>query len=170
MELWTFLISMMPIGELRFSVPFGYFVGLNWYESFIFSLLGNALITYILISFINFYKLSNIQKLLNKLPFIGKIFRRWHNSALQKSLKFNKFTYINLALFVSIPLPITGAWTAVMISTLLGLRPFKSFIYIFLGLIISCSIVTIISYNFSFLMDYFFINANQIKSFIFSIS
>ena len=45
MELWTFLISMMPVGELRFSIPFGYFVGLHWYESFIYSLLGNALIT-----------------------------------------------------------------------------------------------------------------------------
>ena len=143
MELWTFLISMMPIGELRFSVPFGYFVGLHWYESFIYSLLGNALITYILISFINFYKLSNIQKLLNKLPFIGKIFRRWHNSALQKSLKFNKFTYINLALFVSIPLPITGAWTGCIAAYLFNLDIKQTFIGLLLGICLSASIVSI---------------------------
>ena len=45
MELWTFLISMMPVGELRFSIPFGMISGLHWFDAFIFSLLGNSLIT-----------------------------------------------------------------------------------------------------------------------------
>ena len=45
-------------------------------------------------------------------------------------------------LFVGIPLPITGAWTAVLISVFLKLKPFKSYIFISYGLIVSGLIVT----------------------------
>jgi len=170
MGFWTFLISMMPVGELRFSIPFGIFAGLHWAEAFIYSFIGNALITFILLFLISYYRIENIQKLLNKIPYIGVIFRKWHNSALKKSLRFNKWTYTNLALFVSIPLPVTGAWTAVLISSLLTLKPIKAFIYISIGLIVSGSIITLISYNFIYLMEYIFINKEDVENFINSIS
>ncbi len=170
MRFWTFIISMMPVGELRFSIPFGIFSGLHWFEAFAFSFIGNSLITFILIFFIYYYKLENIQIFLNKIPLVGSFFKKWQNSALKKSLRFNKWIYANLALFVSIPLPITGAWTAVIISSLLSLKPFKSFLYISIGLVVSGTIITLISQNFLYLMDYFFINKEDIKYFIKSLS
>jgi len=163
MQFWTFLISMMPVGELRFSIPFGIFAGLHWAEAFIYSFIGNSLIAFILLFLINYYKMENIQKFLNRLPYIGVIFRKWHKSALKKSLRFNKWTYTNLALFVSIPLPITGAWTAVVISSLLSLKPIKAFFYISIGLIVSGSIITLISHNFVYLMEYIFMDLNKIE-------
>ena len=48
-DLWTFIISMLPVGELRFSIPFGVFSGLNWFDAFLYSVFGNSLITIILI-------------------------------------------------------------------------------------------------------------------------
>ena len=170
MQFWTFLISMMPVGELRFSIPFGIFAGLHWAEAFIYSFLGNSLIALIIIYLIDYYKMDRITALINKVPIIGLIFSKWQNRAIKKSQKFNNWTYTGLALFVSIPLPITGAWTAVLISSLLYLKPFKSFLFISLGLIVSGSIITVICYNFSNLMEYIFINKEQITLFIKSIS
>ena len=170
MQFWTFLISMMPVGELRFSIPFGIFSGLHWAEAFIYSFIGNSLITIIIIYLIDYYKMDRITNIIIKIPFVGIIFKKWQNRAIKKSQKFNNLTYTGLALFVSIPLPITGAWTAVMISSLLHLKPFKSFIFISLGFIVSGTIITVICSNFSNLMEYIFINKEQITLFIKSIS
>jgi uncharacterized membrane protein len=161
---------MMPVGELRFSIPFGIFSGLHWFEAFFYSLIGNSLITFLLIYLIHYYTMDNIRNLLERIPIIGVLFKKWQKSSIKKSQKFNNWTYTALALFVSIPLPITGAWTAVMISTLLNLKPFKSFLFISLGLIISGTIITVICQNFSNLMEYIFINKEQITIFINSIS
>ncbi len=170
MRFWTFLISMMPVGELRFSVPFGIFAGLHWTEALIFSLIGNSLIALILIYTINYFTIDTITIFLEKIPLIGKIFKKWHNKAIEKSKKINNWSYTGLALFVSIPLPITGAWTALLIASFLNLKPFKSFIYITIGLFVSGTIITIICVNFSNLMEYIFINKEQIKIFIDSLS
>tara|TARA_B100000029_G_scaffold436516_1_gene451164 strand:+ start:188 stop:700 length:513 start_codon:yes stop_codon:yes gene_type:complete len=170
MQLWTFIISMMPVGELRFSIPFGIIAGLHWFEAFIYSFLGNSLIALILIALIYYIKIDNIQKLLNKIPVIGSIFERWQNRSVKRSHQISKWGYLGLTLFVGIPLPVTGAWTAVLIVSLLNLKPVKSFLYISLGLIISGTIVTIISQNFSNFMEYLFINKEDIRNFINSIS
>ena len=170
MKLWTFLISMMPVGELRFSIPFGIISGLHWCDAFIFSLLGNSFIALILVYIFKYFSLDVIINLFAKIPIVGFIFKKWHDKAISKSKRFKDWTYIGLAMFVSIPLPITGAWTAVLISALLKLKPFKSFIFITIGLIVSGSIITFICYNFSNLMNYIFINDQQIKDFINTIS
>ena len=60
-------------------------------------------------------------------------------------MKIKKWGYLGLMLFVSIPLPITGAWTAVLIGAILDFKPLKSFIAITFGLIISGSIITYLS-------------------------
>ena len=170
MQLWTFLISMMPVGELRFSIPFGIISGLHWFDAFILSLIGNSLIALILVYIFDFFSLNTIVDLFKKVPLFGLIFKKWYDKALLKSLKFKDWTYIGLAMFVSIPLPITGAWTAVLISSLLKLKPFKSFLFITIGLFVSGGIITFICYNFSNLMSYIFINDDKIEQFIKSIS
>ena len=170
MQLWTFIISMMPVGELRFSIPFGIFVGLHWFEAFFYSLIGNSLITLFLVYLIHYYNIDNIAKFFSKIPIVGIIFKKWREGAIKKSQKFSNRTYTALALFVSIPLPITGAWTAVLIASLLNLKPLKSFLFISIGLIVSGSIITLICQNFSNLMEYIFINKEQIETFIDSIS
>ena len=75
MRLWTFIVSMMPVGELRFSIPFGLFSGLHWLEAFIYSIIGNSLISLILFFLIYYYKFERIQIFFNKIPIVGSIFR-----------------------------------------------------------------------------------------------
>ena len=165
-DLWTFIISMLPIGELRFSIPFGVLSGLNWFDAFLYSVFGNSLITVILLFLINYYKIKRLKELFSKIPLVGSVFNKWENSSIKKSDKINKWGYMGLAGFVSIPLPITGAWTAVLISAILDLKPLKTFIAIVLGLIISGSIVTFISVNFDNLLEYIFINKEDINNFL----
>ena len=74
MQLWTFIISMMPVGELRFSIPFGIFVGLHWFEAFCYSLIGNSLITLFLVYAIHYYNIENITKFFTKIPVVGMIY------------------------------------------------------------------------------------------------
>ena len=136
-------MGMFPIGELRTSIPLAYHgLGLAWFNSYIFSLMGNSLVALILIYLIRFIGTNNIKFFFDKIPLIGYIFSKWEKSSIEKSKYIEKWSYLGLMLFVGIPLPITGAWTAVLISVFLKLKPFKSYIFISYGLIISGLIVT----------------------------
>ena len=142
----TILHSMFPVGELRTAIPVAIHVlQLNWGDALFYSLFGNSLITLILVYLIDFLKIEKIKYFLTKIPVIGTIFIKWENSSIRKSKKIEKWGYVGLMLFVSIPLPITGAWTAVFIAALLEFKPFKSFIAISFGLVVSGSIITYLS-------------------------
>ena len=136
-------MGMFPVGELRTSIPFAYHVlGLDWFNSYVYSLMGNSAVTLILIYLIRFIGTENIKFFFERIPLIGYIFLKWEKSSIEKSKYIQKWSYLGLMFFVGIPLPITGAWTAVLISVFLQLKPFKSYIFISYGLIISGLIVT----------------------------
>ena len=145
-KLVTFVMSMLPVVELRLSIPMAiHKLNLGWDDAFLYSILGNASIALILISIIYYYKVKRIKNFIGDIPIIGFIFRKWENSSIKKSKKIKKWSYTGLMCFVGIPLPITGAWTAVLIAFFLDLKPIKSFFSITLGLIVSATIVTMIS-------------------------
>ena len=85
-DLWTFIISMFPIGELRFSIPFGVLSVLNWFDAFLYSVFGNSLITVILLFIINYYKIKRLKNLFSKIPVVGVLFNKWENSSIKKKL------------------------------------------------------------------------------------
>ena len=142
----TILHSMFPVGELRTAIPVAIHVlKLDWNNALFYSLFGNSLVTLILVYLIDFFKIERIKYFVTKIPVVGTVFIKWENSSIRKSKKIEKWGYIGLMLFVSIPLPITGAWTAVFIAALLEFKPFKSFVSISFGLMISGSIITYFS-------------------------
>ena len=139
-------MSMFPVGELRTSIPIAiHMLDLDWGAAFFYSLIGNSLITLLLVYLINFLKVERIKDFFAKIPIVGTVFIKWENSSVRKSKKIEKWGYLGLMLFVSIPLPITGAWTAVLIAAILDFKPLKTFISITFGLIISGSIITYLS-------------------------
>ena len=152
----TFMMAMLPIGELRFSIPWAiYRLNLEWYNALIYSVLGNSFVTLVLIFIIYYYKIDRIKSFIGDIPIIGFIFQKWENSSIKKSKKIEKWGYNGLIFFVGLPLPITGAWTAILIAFFLDLRPIKSFVSITFGLIISGTIVTMISIYFPELLEEF---------------
>lgn len=54
----------------------------------------------------------------------------------------DRYERIGLALFVAIPLPITGAWTGSILAFLIGLRFKHALISIIAGVLIAGAIVT----------------------------
>ncbi|MEM0022543.1 MAG: small multi-drug export protein, partial [Archaeoglobaceae archaeon] len=88
--------------------------------------------------------------LLNKLLEIAKRFRTlWaiyefiHIRVERRREIVEKYGYLGLTLFVAIPLPMTGAWTASLLAFLLGLNNLKASIAILLGILIAGIIVLI---------------------------
>lgn len=137
-----FLLSMMPIVELRGSIPLGYSLGLYWYENLVISILGNILPVPFILFFsrkiFTFMKERNILK-----KYIEKIEKR----ALTKSEKMKNNEFIGLMLFVAIPFPGTGAWTGSLIATLLKMDIKKSLLCIILGVVIAGLIITGVFYG-----------------------
>ena len=58
-----------------------------------------------------------------------------------------KYGYLGLFLFVAIPLPGTGAWTGSLIAVLFGMKPKKSLLFIFLGVLTAGLIMSLLSFG-----------------------
>ena len=133
-----FLISMLPIIELRGAIPIGAAIGLPWYLNMIVSIVGNMLpVPFILLFSVKAFEFMKKHNIMVK--FIEKI----ENRAKKRSEGLATGEFIGLMLFVAIPFPGTGAWTGALIAALLQFDRKKSFVYIFIGVLIAASLVTL---------------------------
>jgi uncharacterized membrane protein len=142
-ELQTFIIAATPILELRGAIPIALFnYKLSVTSAFIFSVLGNIFPVIFILLFLGKVSLF----LRGKSKFFDKFFD-WLFARTKKNhqSKYDKFKDLFLVVLVSIPLPLTGAWTGSLCAFLFGV-PFKrAFSLISLGVIIAGVIVTLIS-------------------------
>ena len=137
-----FLISMLPVVELRGAIPVGAAIGFPWYLNMIVSIVGNLLpVPFILLFSVKAFEFMKKHNILVK--FIEKI----ENRAKKRSEGLATGEFIGLMLFVAIPFPGTGAWTGALIAALLQFERKRSFIYITLGVLIAAAIMTAASYG-----------------------
>lgn len=139
----TFLLALLPIGELRAAIPVGIGVyHLNWVLVFIVAVLGNLLPAILLLLFLKpvSEKLSQKSKACHK--FFTWLFQRTQKKAMK--IKEKNSSYIALAAFVAVPLPLTGAWTGSIAAFLLGMPIKKAFLAIVAGVLGAGIIVTAI--------------------------
>jgi uncharacterized membrane protein len=135
-------LSLMPISELRGAIPYGLAHGLPVIAVYPFCVVLNALIGPILYLF-----LSSLHVLLYRWTFYRRIFDGVIHRAREKvQQKVDKYGYLGIMLFVAVPLPITGAYTGTLGAWILGLNVRKTCIAVFMGVIISGIIVTLVSY------------------------
>ena len=133
-----FLISLLPVIELRGSIPVGYYQGLPWYTNMTTSIIGNLLpVPFILLFVVKVFEFMKKRNIM--VGFIEKIEKR----AMSRSDSIANKEFIGLMLFVAIPLPGTGAWTGALIAALLQFNRKKSFMYICIGVLIAASLVTL---------------------------
>ena len=144
--LWIVLVSMVPMIELRASIPMGCGMGLPAWQVFIAAVLGNMLPVPFIVLFIR----SVFEFLRKHWAKLNGLIDRIEAKALKKSDRVRQFEILGLMLFVAIPLPGTGAWTGSLIAALLDIRLKRSIPTIFLGVLIAGAIVTAISYGFRF--------------------
>lgn len=140
----TFLISMLPVVELRGGIPYGVGFGLNPWLAFFVAMLGNlAPIPFILLL------LDRVLLWLKaREGFLGKVANFLENKAYKNRGTIEKYKALGLIILVAIPLPGTGAWTGALVSTVLRISPKKAFPCIVIGVIIAGFVVTAVSYGF----------------------
>ena len=106
----VFLVSMVPIVELRGAVPIGTGMGLPWRTTLIVSIIGNM----VPVPFIYFFARKILEWGKDK-KYIGKFFtwclKKGHSGGEKLQAKAGRGLPLALLLFVGIPLPGTGAWT-----------------------------------------------------------
>ncbi|MEA4972234.1 MAG: small multi-drug export protein [Candidatus Metalachnospira sp.] len=140
-EVIVFIVSLLPILELRGGIIAGFLLGMDLLPSFVIAFIGNILPVPFILIFIKY-----IFKKLKKTRFKG-IAEKLENKAIGKSGSIKKYAYWGLLIFVGIPLPGTGAWTGSLIAVLLDMDLKKSFVVITIGVIMAGIIISILSYG-----------------------
>ena len=142
----TFLISMLPIVELRGAIPIGVgILGLPIHTAAIISLIGNMVPAPFIIIFIR--KIFGWMR--KKSRRLGAFADRFEKKAKSKGEKLYRRELIGLMIFVAIPLPGTGAWTGSLIAALLDIRLKTALPAIAAGVLIAAILVTGITYGFT---------------------
>lgn len=140
-EVTVFVISMIPIFELRGAIPVGInHFGLNPFLVFFISIAGNMVPVFFILLF-----LDGFTKICYKIPILSRLLDFIFNRTRSKSKAVEKYEELGLVAFVAIPLPITGAWTGSLAAYLFGLMFWKSVFFIFCGVIIAGIVVTTLS-------------------------
>ena len=143
--LLVFLVSMVPLIELRLAVPMAVAMDLDYWTSLVVCVIGNMLPVPIIYFFARKVLLWGKNK-----RYIGKIFTFF----LEKGEKAGKALtkkagrgglFIALMLFVGIPLPGTGAWTGALGASFLNMGIKSTTVAVCLGVIIAGGIMGLAS-------------------------
>lgn len=151
-ELIIFLISLLPILELRGGLIAAAFLGVEWYIALPICIIGNVLPIPFVLLFIR--KIFDFIKKTNFL-WMGKIVTKLDEKAQKKSKTVDTASFWGLFAFVAIPLPGTGAWTGALVANILNVKRSKASITILLGVITAGLIVSFVSYGIPFLIKLF---------------
>lgn len=149
-EIIAFLVSMLPIVELRGGLPVASIMGIEYWKALLICLFGNFFpIPFILLLIIPIFNWMKGTRLLS--PVVNKL----EAKTLDKRDRLEKGEFWGLMIFVGIPLPGTGAWTGALLAALLGIKFKKALLAIICGLFIAAAIMSFISYGIPFIISLF---------------
>ena len=141
-EITVFIISLMPILELRGGLLAASLLDINGVVAYIVCIIGNI----IPVPFILWFMKKILDKMRDSKHFSH--FAKWLDKKVEKRKgQLEKYGYLGLVLFVGIPLPGTGAWTGCLIASVLEMDKKKSFIAALLGILMASIIMMLISYG-----------------------
>ena len=140
-EVIIFIISMVPILELRGGLIAARVLDVNLIAANIICVIGNM----IPVPFILFF-ITPIFNWMKKFKIFRPIAEYFEKKALGKKDALNKGIFWGLLLFVGIPLPGTGAWTGSLLASMMGIEIKKSAPPIMLGVVLAAAIMSIVTY------------------------
>ena len=122
------LLAMLPLTELRGAIPIGIAMDLNPIAVYIASVIGSTIVSIPLIltfrHILNFFRNIDIF-----LPLVKKV-----DSKIESGMKrLKSISILGIILFVGIPLPTTGTWTAAAIASILKMRIKTSLLGVLIG-------------------------------------
>ncbi|WP_373219236.1 COG2426 family protein [Ruminococcus sp. 5_1_39BFAA] len=136
----VFLVSMVPLIELRGAIPYAIGFGLPLVPSYIIAILGNMIPVPIIFLFARKVLVWGKDK-----PLIGKFFtfclEKGEKGGKKLQAKAGRGLFVALMLFVGIPLPGTGAWTGTLAASLLDMDFKSSVLAVMLGVVLASIIM-----------------------------
>ncbi len=139
----TFLVSMVPIIELRGAIPIATGAGLSPWVAIPVAIFGNLLPIPFIILFIK--KIFGWMRKVS--PKLNGIVDKMEAKAEKNKKKVLRYAFWGLALFVAIPLPGTGAWTGALVAAMLDMPLKKAFPSIAVGVLLAGVIISVASYG-----------------------
>ena len=143
--LLAFLISMVPIIELRLGVPFAIGLGIDYFPALAVCVIGNIIpVPFIYFFARKFLKWGARQAVIGKFcNFCLQKGERAGQKLVRKTGRYGLF--IALLLFVGIPLPGTGAWTGTLAASFLDMGFKSTVLSVTLGVILAGCIMALAS-------------------------
>ncbi|OGZ34165.1 MAG: hypothetical protein A2Y98_02425 [Candidatus Portnoybacteria bacterium RBG_19FT_COMBO_36_7] len=138
-EIKTFFIAMLPVFEIRGALPIALTnFGLSFWPAFLWSFIGNLIPPIFFVFFLDKITqyLSHRNYWFNR--FFAWLFERTRN---RHSRHFEIWGPLALAIFVAIPLPLTGAWSGAVAAFVFGIPPKQAIPSIIVGVLIAGLIV-----------------------------
>jgi uncharacterized membrane protein len=140
----TFLISMVPLIELRGAVPIAIGMDVPLWAAYIVAVIGNMLpVPFIFLFARKFLEWGKDKKCIGKL--CNWVLKKGEKGGKKLTEKTGQSVYFALLLFVGIPLPGTGAWTGTLAASLLDLNWKKSVLCIMAGVMLAGAIMGLAS-------------------------
>ena len=141
--LWVFLVSMVPLVELRGSIIISQGLQLPVLSSYIVAIIGNMLPVPVIYLFARKVLVWGADK-----PVIGKFFswclEKGEKGGKKLQEKAGRGLFIALLLFVGIPLPGTGAWTGTLAASILDMDFKSTIIAVMLGVLLAGIIMLVL--------------------------
>lgn len=139
----TFLISMVPVIELRGGLPYGIALDLPYPLALTAAVVGNM----VPVPFIIVYIRRVFAWLRKHFEKLDGLITTLEQKAHVKGRVVQKYSAIGLCLLVAIPLPGTGAWTGALVAAMLDMRLKKAVPTILLGVLIAAGIMTAVTFG-----------------------
>ena len=141
--LMTFLISMVPVVELRGAIPIAVAHDLPFWWAIPVAIIGNLVPVPFIIIFIK----KIFAWLRTKSRWLNNLVTKLENRAISKIDTVKKYQFWGLFMFVAIPLPGTGAWTGALIAAMMDMDLKDAWPSITLGVITAGAIVAFVTYG-----------------------
>ncbi len=140
-ELTVFLLSLMPVIELRGGILAAKLLHLDMWRAFFICLVGTLLPTPFILLFINkiFGRMRNTR--------FVKLVDRLEQKGRSKFAQINRYKTLGLLVFVAIPLPGTGAWTGSLAAALMKMDFKSAMISVAGGTLVADIIMCVLSYG-----------------------
>lgn len=147
-DLTVFIISMIPILELRGGLIAAKVLSIPYVRALILCIIGNIIPIPFILLFIN-----KIFEWLKNFKITRGIVEKLEKRAMGKSESIQKYEFWGILLFVGIPLPGTGAWTGSLIAALLRVKLRKAVPAVFLGIVLAAAIMSFIAYGIPYIIS-----------------
>ncbi len=139
-ELYIILLAMTPVNELRGTIPIGIgSLGLPAWKVFCLAVMGNMIPIFFLLLILPWITKFLMQRSKAFNRFFTWLFRRTREKFYKN---YSLYGNLGLAIFVAIPLPMTGAWSGAVAAFLFGISYWRAIGWIFLGAALAGLIVT----------------------------